>query len=194
MDLSNYFWVNALRQALKRNRREAFSRYFQLATVDASGNPRARTVVYRGLDDDGQSPLFITDTRSNKMHNLHLQPVEACWYFPISREQFRIAGRAEVFTPVHRQHAIIWRGLSDTARVQFFWPAPGNVLIDVDSTQESPNSHDISMPPESFCVVAIRPERIDHLCLGNPQQRIVSEINNALERFDYAWTAVEVTP
>ncbi len=193
MDSANYLWTTALRQALKRNRREAHSRYFQLATVDAVGKPCVRTVVYRGVDDDQQSPLFITDTRSAKMSYLDRQAVEACWYFPISREQFRIAGQAEVFASDHHQYLAVWQGLSDAARAQFFWPTPGERVANGEQAVNDVRDGG-STPPPNFAAVAIRPKRIDHLRLSNPQRRMLSELTESTPHSATAWTANEVNP
>ena len=193
MDPANYLWTTALRQALKRNRREAHSRYFQLATVDVSGKPRVRTVVYRGLDDDQESPLFITDTRSAKMSHLDRQAVEVCWYFPISREQFRIAGQAEVFASDHHQHLAVWQGLSDAARAQFFWPTPGEMVVNGEHAVNEIHD-DGSTPPPNFAAVAIRPERIDHLRLSNPQRRMLSELTASKLHSATGWAVHDVNP
>lgn len=194
LDPANYLWTTALRQALKRNRREAYSRYFQLATVDAAGKPRARTVVYRGLDDDQQSPLFITDNRSAKMHNLHGQAVEVCWYFPISREQFRIAGQANVLSSDHQQHVAVWQDLSNAARAQFFWPHPGELVDAIDQSHHEERESDVLQPPATFSVVAIRPQRVDHLRLSNPQRRMLSELTEVSKDSACRWIVREVNP
>ena len=55
---------------------------------------------------------------------------EACWYFPTSREQYRLGGTLTVVDIDHtdpklqgaRQAA--WARLSGAARSQFSWPAP----------------------------------------------------------------------
>lgn len=194
LDPTDYLWIDALQKALKRNRREASSRYFQLASVDAHGKPRARTVVYRGLDEDGTSILFITDTRSAKVGNLHQQPVEVCWYFPVSREQFRVAGRAEVFPSAHQRHSGVWHMLSETAKAQFFWPAPGEIKADSPEFTTQGVNNDLKEPPSTFCVVAIRAEHVDHLRLSNPQQRIISDLHGAQTDMVCGWHQRLVNP
>jgi PPOX class probable FMN-dependent enzyme len=193
LDPASYLWTTALRQALKHNRREAHSRYFQLATVDTEGKPRVRTVVYRGLDDDQQSPVFITDTRSAKMSHLDRQAVEVCWYFPISREQFRIAGQAEVFAFHHHQRLAVWQGLSDAARAQFFWPTPGEAVANGEQAINE-GYNDRATPPPNFATVAIRPERIDHLRLSNPQRRMLSALTASTPHSATGWVVHEVNP
>ena len=59
-------WLQDLEKAIKRNKRDAHNRYFQLATVDCERLPRVRTVVFRGFGDQTGALLFITDSRSEK--------------------------------------------------------------------------------------------------------------------------------
>jgi len=64
----------------------------QLATVAEGGEPRVRTVVFRGW---ASPPLpgapfalsFITDSRAEKMRES--DAAEVCWYLVENREQFR---------------------------------------------------------------------------------------------------------
>ena len=56
-------WRQGLTKSLHQTRSMPESRYFQLATVDGSGVPYCRTVVFRGITDDNQL-VIISDTRS----------------------------------------------------------------------------------------------------------------------------------
>ena len=90
-------WRASLVLALYRNRHVAQSRYLQLATVRADGRPANRTVVFRGFLGDSERITVVTDIRSAKARELDGAPwAEACWYFPMTREQFRLGGRAVV--------------------------------------------------------------------------------------------------
>ena len=81
-----------LKAALRKNRRDAHHRYFQMATVTAEGHPKNRTVVFRGFCADDTSLLVITDRRSEKIVELEQNAaVEVAWYFTRTREQFRIS-------------------------------------------------------------------------------------------------------
>lgn len=85
-------WLKPLTRTITLNASIAFSKYFQLATVSAQGMPSVRTVVYRGMSAD--NIIMVTDNRSEKMQHLRAQPhAEIAWYFPLTREQFRIFGR-----------------------------------------------------------------------------------------------------
>ena len=90
-------WRSPLARALHRNRSLPHLKFVQLATVDAQGFPHNRTVVYRGLMDETHQLKFVTDSRSDKILHLQVQPwVEVCWYFTKTREKFRFLGRMEV--------------------------------------------------------------------------------------------------
>ena len=90
-------WRASLVLALYRNRHVAQARYLQLATVRADGRPANRTVVFRGFLGDSERITVVTDIRSAKVRELDGAPwAEACWYFPMTREQFRLGGRAVV--------------------------------------------------------------------------------------------------
>jgi hypothetical protein len=103
-----------------------FSRYAQLATVSTDGWPTVRTVNIRGPPEElapppatagSQQPLeqhargvlkFSTDARSSKIAELAASArsskdgravTELCWFFPMSREQFRLRCHATlIFT------------------------------------------------------------------------------------------------
>lgn len=103
-----------------------FSRYVQIATVDADGLPSVRTVVMREIFED-KAIVVVTDKRSEKLNHLQnkhspfahnkapssssstdqktntdmtdafdgdmtftTKPCEVCWYFSLTKEQFRI--------------------------------------------------------------------------------------------------------
>ena len=87
-------WRSHLAGTLHRNRSLPISRYLQLATVRADGRPANRTVVFRGFLENTNQLKFITDIRSEKVEEINFYPWgEICWYFPKTREQFRIAGK-----------------------------------------------------------------------------------------------------
>jgi pyridoxamine 5'-phosphate oxidase len=87
-------WRSPLSRALHLNRSLVYARYVQLATVRPDGRPANRTVVFRGFLDSTNQLKFITDIRSAKPEQIaHQSWGEVCWYFPKSREQFRLLGR-----------------------------------------------------------------------------------------------------
>ncbi len=183
----DYYWRDALHDALRRNRGDAHHRYFQLATVDEAGWPANRTVVFRGFSDDDQRLQVATDARSAKVAQLAAASRgEICWYFTRSREQFRIRGSIELHGtagPGSAACSSLWNSMSEAARTQFFWPAPGAPLAETEAIAES------NLPPSSFLLLELAPERVDHLQLRpDPQRRQVSALQQG------TWHAQAVNP
>ena len=95
--MTDYFWHDALKKAIRKNKRLRENRYFQLATISKDALPANRTVVFRGFTETSNSIKIITDSRSKKLEEIKSNPAwEICWYFSISREQFRIRGDAKI--------------------------------------------------------------------------------------------------
>lgn len=102
-------WVPTFIQSTKNNTQPFLP--FQLATIDKQTNtPRCRTVVFRDfLFKDKRSNVltFNTDIRSGKMaesfsDDLNTStPVEACFYFPETMEQYRFSGECFVVCEKH---------------------------------------------------------------------------------------------
>jgi pyridoxamine 5'-phosphate oxidase len=158
-------WLIDLEKALKRNKRDAHNRYFQLATVDSEGWPRVRTVVFRGFADQTGALLFITDLRSGKMGSIETGgKAEACWYFTQSREQFRLQGHLMILDDSVDREAM-WSRLSPAAKEQFFWVTPGALLGEGDSV---PNQRGV---PSTMVLIKLVPESVDHLVLAKEQAR-----------------------
>ncbi|APB33355.1 pyridoxamine 5'-phosphate oxidase-like protein [Gloeomargarita lithophora Alchichica-D10] len=186
-------WRTPLARALHRNRSLPHSRYAQLATVDPQGCPHNRSIVFRGFPADTNTLEFITDQRSEKVSQIYQNPWgELCWYFPHTREQFRLAGELQIIdnsstespTQTARQHR--WQSLSDTSRQQFTWPHPGHPRTG-DLTTDVP---DPTTPPDSFCLLWLHPQRVDHLELrGTPQNRYCYQQDK-----NQTWTVQEINP
>ncbi|MGB3136917.1 MAG: Npun_F5749 family FMN-dependent PPOX-type flavoprotein [Nodosilinea sp.] len=167
-------WRSPLARALHRNRSRPYSRYFQLATVTAEGRPANRTVVFRDVLPNTNTLTVVTDQRSAKVANIAAYPwAEACWYFTHTREQFRLAGPAQVVTAADsilseaRQNA--WQDLSNNARQQFYWPHPERSRQpEADFAPREAGD----TAPDTFCLVLLTPHQVDHLELrGEPQNR-----------------------
>lgn len=168
-------WRTTLSRALHRNRSLPNARYFQLATINPQGQPTNRTVVFRGFLDNSNQLQIITDNRSEKIKYIYHQSVsEICWYFPKTREQFRISGNLSIIDESHHNQAVrltVWEKLSDSARQQFTWPDPGQTLTEnkQDFFQEISSKN---QPLSNFVLLLFNPYKVDHLELrGNPHQR-----------------------
>lgn len=185
-------WRPALARALHRNRAQAYCRYLQLATLNKQGKPSNRTLVFRGFV--GEALQMVTDGRSEKVEHLQICPwAEICWYFTITREQFRIAGK---LTVIESNQALIsdstedirlnaWQTLSDKARQQFYWPHPGKTRANDNAFEAVPSDE----PADSFYVLLLTANRVDHLALrGTPQNRHIYEQVNG------EWLVKEVNP
>lgn len=188
-------WRASLVLALYRNRHVAQSRYLQLATIRGDGRPANRTVVFRGFLGDTHSIMVVTDTRSAKVRELDAVPwAEACWFFPMTREQFRLGGvavvlREEAEDGADRQaRRDAWRSLADATRQSFTWPAPGeprDPLVPFAETVPDPDD-----PPPSFGLLVLDPVEVDHLELdGSPQNRWAYRRDDAGQ-----WTGGEINP
>lgn len=189
-------WRSLLARALHKNRKLPYARYFQLATLRADGRPANRTVVFRGFLDDTNQLKIITDSRSQKADQIDDQPWgEACWYFPESREQFRLAGQLTLVRVNHPDQALqaarktTWQELSDPARLQFAWPHPGEARTE-NNGAFSPPPPDPEQPIPNFCLLLLEPIEVDHLELrGDPQNRWLYYRNNSQE-----WSKQAVNP
>ena len=183
-------WRPALARALHRNRARAYSRYLQLATINREGKPSNRTVVFRGFV--GEALQVVTDSRSEKVQHLQMSSwAEACWYFTVTREQFRIAGQLMLVGPDNKDGDTIrygaWQKMSANARQQFYWPHPGQTRTNENAFEPADVSTD--QPPNSFSVLLLAPDQVDYLALkGSPQDRYI------YQRFDDEWTTKEVNP
>jgi pyridoxamine 5'-phosphate oxidase len=176
-------WRSSLARSLHLNRAKPHSRYFQLATVTPAGDPRNRTVVFRGFVANTNQIKIVTDLGSQKIVQIQEKPRgEICWYFTQTREQFRLCGFLILVQESHpeprlqQERSRTWEALSDAARVQF----------------AVPESQEIAPPPSNFCLLLLDPQRVYHLQLritpqcrwlyerderGQWTQQIVSDVN-----------------
>ena len=189
-------WRSPLSRALHLNRSQPYSRYLQLATVNPQGLPANRTVVFRGFLKDSNQLQFITDSRSNKITHMQAKPwAEICWYFSKSREQFRLFGQLILVTAADLEptwqsaRQQVWQQLSDSARLQFSWPKPGEKRV-TNNEAFSPAIPSIKEPAVNFCLLLLQPEKVDHLELrGEPQNRCLY-----LLRKDQTWSTQSINP
>jgi pyridoxamine 5'-phosphate oxidase len=171
-------WRSPLARNLRIHRTDPQARFLQLATIGTDGYPANRTVVFRGFLDGSNDLKFVTDARSQKIGQIEQNSkCEACWYFPKTREQFRLAGNLELIghsfpNPVMQAaRYVAWQELSDLARLQFAWPDPGAWRTD-NPHAFSPHPPDATTPLATFCLLLLEPVRVERLELrGKPQNR-----------------------
>ncbi len=166
-----------------------------MATVNAQGRPANRTLVFRGFVNETSQLTFATDLRSPKTSELAQSPwAELCWYFPVTHEQFRIAGPITVVGPEATDHVLAaarrdaWRALAEATRVTFTWPEPG---LPRDQHVPFPTEHpDAEAPLSHFGLLVLDPHSVDFLEIhGYPQNRWEFERDEA-----GLWSGLEVNP
>ena len=88
-------WVKLLREAIRSEQPDRPS-VMILATLSRNGSPRARAVVCRAIDEDG-TIWCVSDSRSKKNSQIQSdRRVEAVFWLPNLRRQFRVRGEARV--------------------------------------------------------------------------------------------------
>jgi pyridoxamine 5'-phosphate oxidase len=188
-------WRQILARSLYRNRALIYARYFQLATVRADGRPANRTVVFRGFLPDSNQIAIITDRRSQKIEQIEQNAkAEICWYFPKTREQFRLAGMLYIVDAEHlnenwqRAYHEIWKKLSEAARAQFYDIALSQPQGS-ESVETEPKTN-LNFIPESFRLLVFEPQDLDYLDLKNhPNDHRHHWLDEAGE-----WQAQSLTP
>jgi pyridoxamine 5'-phosphate oxidase len=188
-------WRPSLDLALHRNRQSPQARFVQLATIRMNGRPSVRTLVFRGFLGETHQLTFAIDGRSVKAAELEQSPwAEACWYFHLTREQFRLGGTVTSVgcdSPdriLCESRSDVWRAMSDESRLAYTWPDPGQSRIPLSPFPTL--APDRREPLPHFCMLVLEVRDVDHLELqGNPQHRW-RYTKDAHGR----WSGVEVNP
>jgi pyridoxamine 5'-phosphate oxidase len=171
-------WRSSIARALHRNRSLPNARYVQLATVDRDLRPRNRSLVFRGWLEPGSQVKFVSDIRSTKAINLLADTspyAEACWYFPKTREQFRLSGTLTLVTPessntsYSKARQSSWQQMSDSGRIQFDWGTPGADRSE-DPAAFNPLKPDEHQPSVNFCLLLLDVTGVTHLELRGEAQ------------------------
>lgn len=190
-------WLPALQRALQANAHLRHSVYMQLATVRADGRPAVRTVVFRGLS--AGRPTFVTDARSRKMAEIAASPwAEVAWYFPDSREQFRLLGTLSVVGAAgasaadQQARADAWRAMSPPGRQQFTWPAAGEPRAPA-AAFEAPAPGPDDPVSDNFCLVLLDVEEVDHVTLA-PSERTTYRREPGGSGGDGGWQVASINP
>jgi hypothetical protein len=142
----------------------------------------SRTIAFRGfvsdfipVKNDQDYLVFATDKRSMKVKEIQVQPqVSLCWYFPQTREQYRISGSATLWDEsikteitldsfkVSELRDAVWKSLSNKARAQFSWPQTGHPF-DTNHVFATDVPEDSVQGKTDFVLLLIKVEGMDHL-------------------------------
>ncbi len=181
-------WTELINVSIAKSRKIRGGNYVQIATIDSTGHPNVRTVVFRGfLNFDSTSypkkktlaMKMITDARSEKVSHIKENPAcEMVWWFAKSSEQYRIkgnlvlisgdpneAGSSEELVAIRKQQ---WGNLSDAAREQFYWNSPG---VAYDGTPTTPvggrdaETGSVLAVPDTFRLLLLVPHSVKYLRL-----------------------------
>lgn len=181
-------WVPIFIQSCKNNKTESnpFTT-FQFATVDKRLKPRVRTVVFRDFlcgEKKNNILTFNTDLRSEKLND-YQSTFEACFYFPVTWEQFRFSGKwfvvglnQESVNPcfkdsdINWNHEIMrqWNTLSRSSKALYRKPAPGSLLDDstvkkLDKIQRGVDGAKEDVGLENFAIIGLCIDKVDYLNL-----------------------------
>lgn len=197
-DLALPAWRQSLETSLEMHQKQVQSRYIQLASCGIDGQPRVRTVVFRGFTEHSNYLAIHTDIRSEKCAQFaENQLCEINWYFTESREQFRIAGKViqangdtSEFAALRQTH---WQQLSVAAKADYTKTVPGIPLPtepETISNSQSATEQQLATPHNNFVLLLIEPKTIDHvMLLPTPHQRV---FHNCDEKG--VWQSHSITP
>jgi len=154
-------WLDQLRSDL---RQEFGSRpkVMVLATSSLTGEPSARCMICREIDDEG-GLWFTTDLRSEKMNDITRRSLAECVaWLAASRKQYRLRGQLLVHTDpaVHQR---LWTQLSPATRATFLGGPPGSAVGQVTPTHATDLP---STPPANFGVIRLAADRVELLDLN----------------------------
>lgn len=143
-----------------------------LATVDAEGRPRLRTVVLRASDAGAGTLRFHCDRRSDKALEIAQSGRAALHvYDRAAKLQLRLEARASL----HVDDAIAdaaWAGALAMSRVCYgVEPAPGTALPAGDAYTLPEEDPAARVGRENFCAVVLSAERLDLLYLDRRGHR-----------------------
>lgn len=143
-----------------------------LATVDAAGRPRLRTVVLRAVEAGEGTLRFHCDRRSDKAREIAESGFAALHvYDRKAKLQLRLEGQAHL----HHADALAdaaWKAALAMSRVCYgIDPAPGTPLAAGDAYALPGEDPEARLGRENFCAVVLTVERIDLLYLDRRGHR-----------------------
>lgn len=140
-------------------------RWFTLATMRGDGQPEARTVVLRAVDQDAARMTCFTDRRSAKVAEIADNPRVTCLFFDAKHmRQYRLNGEARILTsgPVWARH---WQGLSERGKRDY-------AAITAPGTQGHQDAdYNLDLAEQYFTVIEVSVDEMDWLSLASSGHR-----------------------
>lgn len=198
---------------MAKSRKTRGSNYVQISTVNKDGEPRCRTVVFRGFlnnanlsEDHPMSPQngghfdgkpcvmkMCTDLRSQKVGEIAHQPIsEMVWWFPKTSEQYRVRGSLMLVGVENDDRALqiarkeMWGNISDPARESFL---DDQAVLPVGGRDEDGK---IVPVPANFLLMLLNPTYVDFLRLTGAQYRQIDE--RLKDTQEPTWSSKSVKP
>lgn len=205
-------WRSLLEVSIAKSRKVRGSNYVQISTVSKDGEPRCRTVVFRGFlnnnnltEDHPMSPLnggqydgkpcvmkMCTDLRSKKVDEVAHQPIsEMVWWFPKTSEQYRVRGFLLLVGDESDDRDLkiarkeMWGNLSDPARESFLDDKKPMPLGGRDEEGK------VVTVPANFLLMLLDPMHVDYLRLTGAQYR---QIDQRQPQNGATWSSKSVKP
>ena len=165
-----------IENSLKLNSEIIYSNFLQLATVDKNKLPQVRTVSFKGIFNNNQIKI-ITELKTKKVEEINNdEHCQTCWYFPISREQYRISCTAKLVTATNQESSLIeerkatWNKLSDERRKSYF--NDSNVNLNMNEK----NKIDNTTISENFVLILLKPYEIDYYLDQEPYTKFKTNL------------------
>ena len=169
-------WRQRLARSLHVSRSKPESKYVQIATYAPELGVQNRTVVFRGFVKDSHILQCITEKDSDKYRALQFSKAsEICWYFPKTREQYRLSVHTEFVDKDTDELGLrqqMWHNLSTAAKASFI----ANQALEVESNINSSSSENDNeagkvLIPDNFILILCTVYAVDYLILSEPHQR-----------------------
>ncbi|CAG9463908.1 unnamed protein product [Pedinophyceae sp. YPF-701] len=193
-------WHTAIRKSLHDSKNKDIGpavKFVSLATV-RDGKPRCRTVVFRGFLEHSDTVTFVTDARSAKVEDVRSNDsVEMCWYFAGTREQYRLHGTCKIVDSAEQDAALAgarqkaWMNMSDDARTQFAWPAPGTRRDDSGAFVVERGEVHIDKPLDTFCLMLMDVQEVDYVALFENKRKV---FRREIGELGKGWREEDVNP
>ena len=159
---------DCLAAAVREEKENLPFKAMQAATISLDGSPNVRTVLLRGVNEQENLLTFHTDLRSPKIAELSHDPrIALVGVDPVQNLQIRVFGETRIVRD-GQARLDAWQSSPDHDLIVYRTRlAPGTPMSHAGDALDE--KHDVLDPAkglEHFCVVEVRPARLDWLDLS----------------------------